>query len=336
MTEQLFVLGSGFSKAYSESMPTVNELAGLLKCQNYLAEEPYASLTSDPELLLTYLSWEQPWQKRQEHWLERSHFERTQREIATSIARSEHDAFEQAGVVDWLKDLIEYFHEHKQVVISFNYDTIIERVCHQIQPRSFGTFISDFAFYRLPLTLISSRVKGGGHIFNAESFHLIKLHGSINWYYSGMEQFPGEQVYLRSVDTESPFHDGIDERNPEYGNKSSEVAQLLVDKTQMIIPPVAEKSRFYSNQTIRSLWWAAREAMQRASQMFFVGYSLPPTDLSTKMMLKAHANPDEVFIVNRDPDAVEDRYYDVFPESEIKNEFRGETAVKDMVRYLTS
>jgi hypothetical protein len=34
------------------------------------------------------------------------------------------------------------------------------------------------------------------------TFRLIKLHGSINWFYSGGEQFPGEQIYFREVDSD--------------------------------------------------------------------------------------------------------------------------------------
>lgn len=64
------ILGSGSSKAVSEKMPVVRELADALKQQikndpelKDLEDPKYQHLLNDPELLLTYLAQDQPWKK---------------------------------------------------------------------------------------------------------------------------------------------------------------------------------------------------------------------------------------------------------------------------------
>jgi hypothetical protein len=114
-----------------------------------------------------------------------------------------------------------------------------------------------------------------------------------------------------------------------------EVDQLLKDKKPLIIPPVSEKSHFYSNQTIRTLWWDARKVLAKANEIFCIGYSLPPTDLTTKLLFRSVAQPEKVFIVNRSAPKYLGRYSEVFSAKvEINTDFKGENAVKKMVDYL--
>jgi hypothetical protein len=79
MVKRLLILGSGFSKAVSPNMPTVRELAQNLKQEEALQRSPYDRLVDDPELLLSYLSLEQPWKKPPEALEDRALFERVQK-----------------------------------------------------------------------------------------------------------------------------------------------------------------------------------------------------------------------------------------------------------------
>lgn len=336
--QRVFILGSGFSKAASESMPVVKELTEHLKTHEFLCEDPYYRLLDDPEILLSYLSWKQPWKRTYEVKKDASLFEQLQNDLGGYIEGCEDQAFKRTQMKEWMQLLIAYWHRNETTVISYNYDTVVERYARKINRDAnvFGTMFSSFDLYRLPLTPVHVRVGESPTTLKASKrlFHLIKLHGSINWFYSGIEGFPGDQVYLRPVDTDSPLTDGMDERDPQYGRSKATFPRLLIDKIPLIIPPVTEKSRFYSNQTLRSLWWDAREALSCAEEIFCVGYSLPPTDLTTKMFFQSVANPRAVYVVNREASALKRRYSEVFPKAEINNDFSGEDAVKNMVEQL--
>lgn len=323
MVKRLLVLGSGFSKAVSPSMPTVRKLAEHLREEGALRQDPYDRLVDDPELLLSYLSLEQPWKEPPEALEDKALFVRVQKSLADFIADCEAQAFKNP-IPEWTKEFIEYLLDSRTPVITFNYDTVLERMLYMFR---LGREID---LYDLPLTLLWSRVRDTGGYLPAQKFHLIKLHGSINWFYSGAEGFPGEQIYYHPVDSGSPREDGISIPAPKF-------RQLTKDKISLIIPPVAEKSRFYSNETVRSLWRDARGVLAAADEIFCIGYSLPPTDLTTKLLFRSVARPKRVFIVNKSASELKERYRKAFPETEeIKDDFDGEDAVKKMVDYLIS
>lgn len=203
-----------------------------------------------------------------------------------------------------------------------------------------------FNSYRIPLAPIQSRTAGVLGGIEDYMFDLVKLHGSINSFYSGMEEFPGEQIYYRSVDSESPYKDNLylSKDNNKKDNNLSRLKQLeqeelkilLSDKVPLIIPPVAEKSRFYANQTIRSLWSRAREHLKQAEEIYVVGYSLPDTDLTTRLLLQTACagQAKTVYIVNNDiagKDNLLRRYKDAFP---LRDDYIRPDAVEAMVHDL--
>jgi len=324
MTEvkRLLILGSGFSKAVFSGMPTVRELAQRLQQEEALKKKPYDKLVGDPELLLSYLSMEHPWKEPPEVLEDEALFSRIQRILGEFILDCEDKSF-RTPIPKWAIQLAEQLHSHKIPVITFNYDTILERVAtHSFQQndKEADAYSLTYSFYRLPLSSIIARRAGVFGPEEIETFQLIKLHGSVNWYYSGVDVFPGEQVYLY-VPTKSNV-------------PPQRINLLLKDKTPLIIPPVSEKSHFYSNQTLRSLWRDARNAMANADEIFCVGYSLPQTDLTTKLLFRSVAHPKKVVIVNESAPELLERYQEAFPEAKIEAGFKGENAVKEMVDYL--
>jgi hypothetical protein len=308
-------LGSGFSKAiFPDSMPTVTDLAPLLLQEDALNAPPYDRFADNPELLLSYLALNQPWKEPSE-------------------------AF-QNSTPDWVNRLIEHLHNARTSVITLNYDTVIERFLHRLKEgRPAGTWPREYGLYDLPLSPLRLRSAGTFAGTEIATFHLIKLHGSINWYYSGVEGFPGEQIYYLGVNSDSPAQDYWD-RNSLTDRK---IKRLCQDKIPLIIPPVAEKSRFYENRTIRMLWTAAREALTEAEEVMCVGYSLPGTDLTMKLFLRAVARPKKVVIVNKEHPIDENgqemlkRYQEAFPGAEVDGgTFMCEDSVQKMTEYLVT
>jgi len=331
-------LGSGFSKAvFPDNMPTVTELAAFLRQQESLKSEPYVRLADDPELLLSYLSTEQPWKEPWKALEDRAIFTRIQKSLAEHIATCEERAFKNP-IPDWTTQLVERLHRDKTTVITFNYDTVLERLVHELkQKKTNGEWPREFDLYRLPLSVILLRESGTLAGTEIDTFHLIKLHGSVNWFYSG-EEFPGEQVYYWPIGWDPLQWRGL---NADASRRKSE--RLQKDKIPLIIPPVTEKSSFYGNRTVRTLWIDAQRALEEAEEIFCVGYSLPATDLTTKLFLRSVARPKKVIVVNKESgDAPEmlKRYREAFPDAEeIDTEIKGRTfmsddSVKKMTEYL--
>ena len=334
----VFILGSGFSRAFSAEMPTVAELADQLRKRPALQGSPYGKLVDNPELLLTYLNLNQPWKEPEATLRDQALFVETQRLLAHEIGRAEARAF-QHQIPGWATQLVQYFHATQATVITLNYDTVIERCVTLIKGRrEKGKWPREFDLYGLPLSPLRSRsaaTLGGTRI---DTFRLIKLHGSINWFHSGIEGFPGEQVYYRNVTSDSPAKDDWGRDNPKT---DALIRQLELDKTPLIIPPVAEKSRFYENRTVRILWTAAREALTGADEVWCIGYSLPETDLTMKLFLRSVARPARVTIVNKAQEETHGnqpilvRYREAFPESEIGAQtFVCENSVQKMTEHL--
>jgi hypothetical protein len=288
------IVGSGFSKALFNEMPTVSELSTCFESVEDLVGEPYREFLHDPELLLSYLGLGQPWNEPEEGLRNQALFVALQRVLAEHIAKCEARAFARP-IVGWAVPLLEWLHRGRVPVISLNYDTVIERLirnCMKQAPREERP--REYDLYDLPLSVLQLRVAGTLGGSEVETFQLIKLHGSINWFYSGADGFPGEQVYYRPVDSDSPDADGWGRLKED----EAEVRRLCRDKVPLIIPPVAEKSRFYANRTVRALWASARRALAEAEEVLCVGYSLPDSDLTMKLFLRAFAHPKKVLIVN--------------------------------------
>jgi len=337
-TKRALILGSGFSKAvFPDSMPTVTDLRPLLRQIEGLSVAPYDSLADKPELLLSYLAQNQPWKEPSEGLSDQGLFVQVQETLAEYIAACEARAFLRP-TPGWASGLIEHLHGARTSVITLNYDTVVERIVHRLKwGRPEGTWPREYDLYNLPLSALRLRAAGTWGKTEVATFHLIKLHGSINWYYSGVEGFPGEQVYYRAVNSNAPASD-------DWGGKfvtDGQIKRLSKDKVPLIIPPVAEKSRFYENRTVRMLWTTARKALAEAEEVVCVGYSLPETDLTMKLFLQAFARPKKVMIVNIEPPDAEEgqqmlrRYREAFPGVEVDGRtFMCEGAVEKMAEYM--
>ena len=194
----VFLLGAGFSKAISSEMPLLSELSLQIKERARDLPSPLSSLGNNLELWLSYLSQPHP-------WLGQSSNLRNQAaglditEFLRGILNEKEQVAIQQECPRWLQLLTQYWNTQKTNVISFNYDTLVERAAALIKT-SDKSYLSAGQLYPVQLTLSSRRdamVFGDGVV---DTFTLFKLHGSINWFYSGAADSTGETIYYTSVD----------------------------------------------------------------------------------------------------------------------------------------
>ena len=271
-------------------MPTMSELTELVSKKLEISGITLPPPLKDPgnnsgreiprniELWMTFLSENQPWIE--------TPFNEANRSLTGFIRRYIRDVIEErtwasmsstdlladasSSKPDWLSTLVGQWHKREASVISLNYDTLVERVAEsELHP----TFRPHYPPY-----LSKSGLTDPPHSFSLarQTFSLFKLHGSTNWHYSGRRDFFGEPIYYSEV---SPW-------GPSFTEDERVSIQSSRHREPLIIPPVMEKSTFFTNESIRRIWREASMALERATRVFVIGYSLPQSDLGMQFFLK--------------------------------------------------
>lgn len=193
----------------------------------------------------------------------------------------------------WLFPLVKYWHRTQATVITFNYDCLVElaymdAVASEVAPRQCQS--SDpLVIPVTPAALRTVSVIGGN---GPETFKLLKLHGSLDWWYSGLGAEPSDPIYR--MGWLGDFKRGI---VPTWGAQT-----LVADKVPMLIPPAATKTPFYQNRLLAAQWVQAGEALREAEELILMGYSAPVTDLTVTTLIATQFKGDAIVPVNLDPD----------------------------------
>ena len=259
---------------------------------------------------MSYLSQVQPWLSGPEMDLHRSLAGRI-RQLIGRIVDERAWRISGSAPPEWFSRLVLCWHERQAVIITLNYDTLIESAARAgvpEEPRT-GETLQDNKRHILPGQIYPSyftnvAARGGAGLWGEESlktFRLLKLHGSVNWYYSGREIFFGETIFYNDI----PEFEIPEDENAR-SKKLGQLMGLVGDKEMLIIPPVSEKTTYFNNETIRALWKEAGEALREASTVYIIGYSLPPSDLGMQMFLRGNQPTPKthVFVVDINPKVV--------------------------------
>lgn len=333
----VFVLGAGFSKAISTRMPTIHELSSrvmphIRRHDSSLADR-LAKLGHNVELWMTYLSQDQPWLRVEENQHNLSVASRIRRDICAVVTERTLQAVS-GEPPKWLEQLLRIWHDRQSVVITLNYDTLVERVARGLWVPSERPTEPDedpelneihlANLYPPYLTFVGGR---SGYAVGAplprSTFTLLKLHGSTNWYYSGRPDFYGENILYADV--------------PVFGDATAGDEGRRADKETLIIPPVTEKTTYFRNETVNRVWLEAADALSTAERVFVIGYSLPPSDLGMRLFLTTvRRDPlPPFYIVDIDP-KVAGRYQKALHLDVSTSFIREEDAVAQFANHYTS
>ena len=246
---------------------------------------------------MTYLSQPQPWLGQPDIDLHRSLAGRIRQSIVDVIQERSTEA-SNADAPSWLQQLVLTWRQRRAMVITLNYDTLVEMASRDMN-------VSEDKFLLLPedtyppyFADIRSRISvGGWDRDKRRDFQLLKLHGSVNWHYSGRDDFHGETIYYSDV----PVFGAASCETPR-DIEISNVQYMAADKETLIIPPVAEKSTYFKNETVKGVWRDAAAALRDAAALYIVGYSLPASDLGMQFFLSGNNPPADtpVYVVNTD------------------------------------
>ena len=271
-----FLLGAGFSKAICKTMPTMKELYKLLepligKADGF-TREAYDYADGNVETLLSYYAIPNP----HDDAIERARKDRVTQLLELGIGRLLQEREEEGascGLNSNGKRLALKWHEQRCHILTTNYDTLVERIAgEKIYTTANGGAGSLHYTDLFPIPISRAFARDGGMSFASsypDTFTLYKLHGSTSWYKSASEA-TFDPIYGLSHDEHG---------NPRY-------QKFIADKRRFIVPPVYDKSSLLNHESIRSLWWQARNrALQQADNLYVIGYSLPETDAAMRILL---------------------------------------------------
>lgn len=305
------ILGAGFSRSISDLMPLAEDLAKQLsRPDSEQSEEPDNALLQsgqDLERWLSYLADYQPFLTPAENWRNKGRFSVSANVIQQAVAASESKAMLQPPPA-WLTTLVSHFHNTGTDVVTFNYDTLIERA---------ATKALRDAFSRHDKTLSRCAPRFRGQRFRQlapshwdnpgedyplpliPSFRLLKLHGSLDTWWA-----PGDSTG-ETVTREHQFSWG------QYDRRSGDPDHAPAGKEVFITPPTVTKAPYYQNPVIRQIWRDAFEALTQAQRIYIVGYSLPVADTVVANLvshsLAVRNIQAQVEVVDISPETVKDR-----------------------------
>lgn len=288
------MLGAGFSRAISEHMPLTNELGEAVNMT--LRRKSDHDSGESFEEQLTVLSTPMPFLQGHENTARLA-----QAQAITAGIASEMDGRQARAVADpppaWLLQLVAVWHSEQAVVITFNYDSLVEHAVGSLRPivvepggQMAWPLNGNQVVYPAPVAAGARTIAETSPADN-RSFQLLKLHGSLTWYWSA-----GDSASMSRDPSDIAF---------ERTQQAWDVAGLgTLDR--FLIPPVLSKDSYYNINIAHILWRTARAAVVDASQLAILGYSLPAGDRITAELLRGTRDDIPVHIVNRDVGSTDD------------------------------
>lgn len=295
----VFVLGAGFTRAFLPQAPLVKDdygsdrlmarFEGFPNAKRVLKSEisRNASGFIDIERLMTRIDGLMPYD-----------FENAAAEelrlLLSAVKRAFIDRIERAKGGSFHKAQLGAFaaycsHNHVDC-ITFNYDDIldealwdVDKVTHVTEePAGYWHPDGGYGFFCRPSETCIRSVQLD---MDRTSMLLLKLHGSVNW--RPRRGYP-RPYSVDAIVHHEPWQPPLELAQPEVPESKPSRAALEVhlEPEAFIVPPVLVKSALVEEPILRIVWSHAYKVLAGAEQVFFVGYSLPTTDLAAGFLFR--------------------------------------------------
>lgn len=292
ISKKVFLLGAGFSKAVNSSYPLLQGRDSLTEKVIEKFDESYEKqslvkhldelppvLHKNIEELLTYLNTDFPWKTKTQKKQNEALYEALTNAIVEEINSVPKNL---RNMDSYLVNFIRQVNKKRYPVITLNYDTLFEELTQKYyEPQHSNEKIRYGDLYQIPIMDLHNRL--GGSFWGSRNHnvhlcsHLLKLHGSTNWYFSEMNN----TLYYEQ--------DLIE--NEKY---------IKDDLIPYIIPPILDKNSFYNHQLIKVLWEKTHKYLETADEIYVIGFSLPQTDISVRFLLQSalRNNYAKIYFIN--------------------------------------
>lgn len=294
-----YLLGAGFSKAISDSMPVMTDLAEMVMPQLDMTIEELAPFGHDLEQWLSFLANPQPWLAESQNLKNRAIFLDASQAIYTTIRSAEERAL-QVACPSWLRGLVDELSDVKASVLTFNYDLLLERAALTAgRAKSFSElYVAPVLDRRRPGT---ARWLSVGQS-DRSVFELYKLHGSTNWLTQASSSVGTSSGLF--TDQDRGFWSG-------GGGRTDSPQARYSDLSRMVVPPVSTKDSFYANDALNAQWKMAANRLSECVELVICGYSFPATDYSTRALIRTKLSDAARVIVIDPTDDVFERVFNL-------------------------
>lgn len=329
-SRDVYLLGAGFSRAVSQHMPLLPDLArGVLdrySKSEHVTADVVALMEENFAHALSYLEHPKPWLSDADNLRHRGLFLEFSSIIADLLEEAVQRTLDtrERTAPRWLDRLIRHWHQQRCGVITLNHDTLIETVASGIELED-GPL---WAHHLYPPLLTDARLRAGDWqpFQRRATFLLLKLHGSTNWYYSGRTSAFGEPIYFVTP----PRPDGTDDSQHERHMRA------VADKYPFLVPPIYDQSNLLTHETIRAHWIQAGQFLQHARRLVCMGYSLPANDVIMHHFLRTTLPEGvSVEVVDERHEVVNNYRDSVGHRSMVRDEFAGCSAIERFVAATT-
>src|ERR1019366_7933616 len=181
--------------AFSEKMPTIKgrefsqEVLKRYDVKDAIPAEIRCMLEENFESALSFLASDKPWLSESENQRQRVIYLNLTNVIRRMFWLKSKDLAVWNVTIPphWLEELIAYWHNNRCVVITLNYDTLIECIASTIYSKK-RPAIPTGDLYPIRFTEAAQTnglIQATSHKIEnpMATFRLFKLHGSINWFY---------------------------------------------------------------------------------------------------------------------------------------------------------
>lgn len=274
MENTVYITGAGFSKAFSEKIPTIGDLSKDLIDNDLTEDYPHLSAfinnikdsfihlnSSFLEVLSNILL-----SNKLQFSIENiSKFEIIKHEFLNYI----HLSLIQYSVDVDKKELFKKFLFHvidtKSQIITFNYDLMIDAFIETNLHQSAEYHIYTNDYVGESETLLNALTQEFSKSSKPHKKHgkldILKLHGSLSWF-----KLPGNKNYdLNSI---------IKINNREKQN------EFLLYNNPVFIPMAYSKDNYFDGSLFPFLWQKAYYWLNHCDNIVFIGYGFPETDLT--------------------------------------------------------
>ena len=258
-----FVLGAGFSRAISGLMPLTDELGLAALAELRPALPPRLALDQFPkglnfEAWLSQLAGDQPYLSGADNAENRVAFLRFSEAIAQILGERVNGVLANA-YPEWLLRLLSAAHHTRATIITFNYDTLVECLVATPtgilgDPQQRGEIWQGVSWTELtgglPPWAPGDARYGSSRV---ESVRLLKLHGSLNWYWQ-----PGDTSGISVARRLLPGY-----FNQPMPYTEEQRRREVPGREPFVVPPAASKSEYYSNSITKEMWTQAQTSGSR-------------------------------------------------------------------------
>lgn len=300
---KVIVIGAGFSKGLCKKMPVIKDLLDGIekgsKLDNFINKiKEELNDYYDVESCVSYILSREIFFNDKENIDFYALRKELLRHIYDKIKSYEPDE----KYMNIMKKFLYYCSDENVLLVTFNYDLFIERICEYLNENKNDAYDGDIKV-RYGIRLEDSPYQEGkiidGGNFSDKHIQLLKIHGSLNWF--------------NMIDNESANINDIIVANDE------EIDVFFKENTPFYVPMSNTKYKYFAGNLFEILWKKMNNYIDDADELNFIGYSFPKIDFDNVILFNKYKEKvKNIVIYNTDEDIKnKERLEKIFTKAEI-------------------